>query len=120
MLKGIPSVLSPELLKVLCEMGMPDAFHEDKADFENLGSSTKGNIYINRVLHKTFISVGEKGTKAGAVTAVAMADKCAAVAEEPKSVYLDRPFVYMLIDCESNVPFFCGTMMSLPTGSAEH
>lgn len=109
-----------EMSKVLCEMGMPDAFHEDKADFENLGSSTKGNIYINRVLHKTFISVGEKGTKAGAVTAVAMADKCAAVAEEPKSVYLDRPFVYMLIDCESNVPFFCGTMMSLPTGSAEH
>ena len=109
-----------EMSEVLCEMGMPDAFHGDKANFANLGTSTKGNIYINRVLHKTFISVAEKGTKAGAATAVAVADTCAAVVEEPKSVYLDRPFVYMLIDCESNVPFFCGTMMSLATGSAEH
>lgn len=105
-----------EMSEVLCEMGMPDAFHGDKANFTNLGTSTKGNIYINRVLHKTFISVGEHGTKAGATTAIAMADTCAAVAEEPKSVYLDRPFVYMLIDCESSVPFFCGTMMSLPLG----
>lgn len=109
-----------EMSEVLCEMGMPDAFHGEKANFANLGTSTKGNIYINRVLHKTFISVAEKGTKAGAATAVAVADTCAAVVEEPKSVYLDRPFVYMLIDCESNVPFFCGTMMSMPTGSAEH
>jgi serpin B len=65
------------------------------------------------VLHKTFISVAEKGTKAGATTVVAMADKCAVMEEKPKVVYLDRPFVYMLIDCETNVPFFVGTMMSL-------
>lgn len=109
-----------EMSEVLSEMGMTDAFHEDKANFTNLGTSTKGNIYINRVLHKTFISVGELGTKAGATTAVAMADACAAVVEEPKVVYLDRPFVYMLIDCESNVPFFCGTMTSLQMDSSEH
>ena len=102
-----------EMSEVLREMGMTDAFHEDKANFVDLGTSTKGNIYINRVLHKTFISVAEKGTKAGAATAVAMADKCAVMEEEIKIVNLDRPFVYMLIDCESNVPFFVGTMMNL-------
>ena len=102
-----------EMSEILREMGMTDAFHEDKANFVDLGTSTRGNIYINRVLHKTFISVAEKGTKAGATTVVAMADKCAVMEEEPKVVYLDRPFVYMLIDCESNVPFFVGTMMSL-------
>jgi serpin B len=102
-----------EMSEILCEMGMTDAFHEDKANFVDLGTSTRGNIYINRVLHKTFISVAEKGTKAGATTVVAMADKCAVMEEETKVVYLDRPFVYMLIDCESNVPFFVGTMMSL-------
>ena len=32
---------------------------------------------------------------------------------EPKKVYLDRPFVYMLIDCENNIPFFMGTVMSV-------
>lgn len=102
-----------EMSEVLSKMGMTDAFDGDKADFTGLGTSAKGNIYINRVLHKTFISVAEKGTKAGAVTVVAMGEKTAFVEEEPKIVCLDRPFVYMLIDCESNVPFFVGTMMNL-------
>lgn len=105
---------STEMSEVLCKMGMVDAFDEDKANFTELGTSTKGNIYIDQVLHKTFISVGEKGTKAGAATVVAMTDKTAAkVMEEPKKVYLDRPFVYMLIDCETNIPFFVGTMMNV-------
>ena len=102
-----------EMSEVLSKMGMTDAFDGDKADFTGLGTSMKGNIYINRVLHKTFISVAEKGTKAGAVTVVAMGEKTAFVEEEPKIVCLDRPFVYMLIDCETNIPFFIGTMMSV-------
>lgn len=102
-----------EMSDVLREMGMTDALHEDKANFVDLGTSTKGNIYINRVLHKTFISVAEKGTKAGASTVTAMAEKMAFLEENLKIVRLDRPFVYMLIECESNVPFFVGTMMSL-------
>ncbi len=103
---------SVEMKDMLAEMGMPDGFDIAAADFSGLGSSTAGNIYISQVLHKTFISVGEKGTKAGAVTVVVAGDG-AAVPEEPKTVYLDRPFVYMLIDCENNVPFFIGTMMDV-------
>ena len=67
--------------------------------------------YISRVLHKTFISVGEKGTKTGAATVVE-ANCGSAMPREPKEVYLDRPFVYMLIDCENNIPFFIGTLMN--------
>ena len=102
------------MANVLKSMGMTDAFNADAADFSGIGSSTGGNIFINRVLHKTFIQVGEKGTKAGAVTVVEMVDKSAAPTEEEvKQVYLDRPFVYMLIDCENNIPFFIGTMMDI-------
>lgn len=101
-----------EMSKVLREMGMIDAFDIEKADFTGLGTSTDGNIYIDFVLHKTFISVAEKGTKAGAVTVVAPKDSGAFV-EKPKKVYLNRPFVYMLIDCETNIPFFIGTMMNV-------
>lgn len=107
------SEYSTEMSKVLSGMGMSDAFDDDKADFTGLGTSTDGNIYINRVLHKTFISVGEKGTKAGAATVVEMMDECALEQDEPKVVTLDRPFVYMLIDCETNIPFFIGTMMNV-------
>ena len=102
-----------EMSDILRSMGMTEAFDMYNADFEGLGTSTGGNIYISRVLHKTFISVGEKGTKAGAATIVEMKDGAAAEPTEPKEVYLDRPFVYMLVDCENNIPFFIGTMMDV-------
>lgn len=65
---------------------------------------------IDSVIHKTFISVEEQGTKAGAATVVAVAES-AAEPQELMKVYLDRPFVYMLIDCENKLPFFIGTML---------
>lgn len=106
-----------EMSEVLEEMGMTNAFNGQTADFSRLGSYLDLNIYINRVLHKTYISVAEQGTKAGAATGVEM--NCESAAEGPedyKTVSLDRPFVYMLIDCNTNLPFFIGTMMDVYGG----
>lgn len=102
-----------EMSEILKTMGMAKAFDSDNAEFGGLGTSTAGNIFINRVIHKTFISVGEKGTKAGAATVVEMTDSAVAELQEPKKIYLDRPFVYMLVDCENKIPFFIGTMMDI-------
>lgn len=102
-----------EMSKILQEMGMSDAFSVFDADFSNLGTCEEMNIYIGSVLHKTFISVGEQGTKAGAVTVVQMDCGGTMPPENIKEVHLDRPFVYMLIDCENNIPFFMGTMMDV-------
>ncbi|MCR5809751.1 MAG: serpin family protein [Clostridiales bacterium] len=99
-----------ELSKVLTAMGMGIAFDAEAADFSGLGVSSFGNIRISRVIHKTFISVDERGTKAGAATAVEMTDEAFYLEKE---VVLNRPFVYMLIDCETNLPFFIGTMMDV-------
>ena len=92
-------------------LGILDAFNE-KADFSRLGRSAKGNIYISRVIHKTKIDVDEKGTKAGAVTAVELLGGLA-MTKEPKKVILDRPFFYLLVDTEQNLPLFMGSLMSL-------
>lgn len=101
-----------ELSEVLMDMGMPDAFDVAAADFSGLGTSTEGNIVISRVLHKTYINVDEKGTKAGAATAVEMtAESAMEYMEPPKEVILDRPFLYMVVDCEQWVPLFMGTLM---------
>lgn len=97
---------------VLIQMGMIDAFSFDDADFSRMAVSDDGNIFISRVLHKTFISVDEQGTKAGAATAVETMDSAMFITES-YNVFLDRPFVYMLIDCETNQPFFIGTMMDV-------
>lgn len=104
-----------EMSRLLQEMGMRDAFDEEKADFSGLGTYENANLSISRVLHKTFISVDESGTKAGAATAVEVVQETAMEMplEEIKTVYLDRPFVYMLIDCKTNQPIFMGTVMSV-------
>lgn len=98
--------------EVLQDMGMTDAFDRETADFSRLGSYTDQNIYINCVIHKTFLSLGAQGTKAGAATAVGM-EAGAAMIEQYKEVMLDRPFVYLLIDCEASIPLFIGAMMDV-------
>ena len=101
-----------DIVPFLKEMGMADAFDADSADFSRMGSCEAGNLYIGQVLHKTAITVAEQGTKAGAATVIEML--CgSAFTPDPKEVTLDRPFVYMLIDCRQNVPFFIGTMMDM-------
>lgn len=102
-----------ELSDVLSSIGMVNAFDENLSDFSNLGGYAGGKINISAVIHKTYIQVGEKGTRAGAVTVVEMDAGASPNPEEPKEVYLDRPFVYMLIDCENNIPFFIGSMTDI-------
>lgn len=103
-----------EMSEILKDMGMTNAFDPGLADFSGLGTSTDGNIYINRVLHKTYIAVDEQGTKAGAATAVELMTEAAMIdSAERKTVYLNRPFIYMLIDSEAKLPVFMGTVMDI-------
>lgn len=103
---------STDMAAILQSMGMTDAFDESTADFSGLGTSESGNIFIRRVLHKTYICVNEKETKAGAATVVE-SSTLSATNVGPKRVTLNRPFVYMIVDCENNIPFFIGTMMDI-------
>jgi serpin B len=93
----------------LKEMGMEEAFSPVLANFLRLGRSSRGNIYIGDVLHKTFIAVDERGTRAGAVTKVEMRDEAY---RETKMVRLDRPFVYAIVENGTGLPVFVGTVMN--------
>lgn len=104
---------SMSLAEALQAMGLTDAFDPETADFSAMGSSDNGPLFINDVIHKTYIKVDEKGTKAGAATAVEMNAESAAPMEEPKQVILDRPFVYMIVDTEAMVPVFLGVLKSV-------
>lgn len=107
------SAYDVEMSGILQAMGMTDAFNMGAADLSGIGSSENGNLFISRVLHKTYISVDARGTKAAAVTAVEPGDSAAPIIEEPKTVYLDRPFVYLIVDCGTNLPIFMGTVMGV-------
>lgn len=100
-----------EMSGALKALGMPLPFDAEKADFSALGSSGNGNIFISRVLQKAYIAVDEKGTKAGAATAVEI--KETAVAVDIYSVTLDRPFVYAVIDDACGLPVFIGAVTDI-------
>ncbi len=102
----------------LKNMGAVDAFDEENADFNLIGTwSTGQNMFISRVIHQTYISVTGKGTKAGAASAVEIAVTRGRDAPDPerKRVILNRPFVYMLIDTVTKTPFFIGTVTDVGT-----
>lgn len=106
------SEYSEGLKETLQKMGLTEAFDSTKADLTGMGNALNDNLYIDDVLHKTFIEVDERGTKAGAVTAVMV--ECGAVMnEEIKTVYLDRPFVYIIADCDSWLPAFYGILQEI-------
>lgn len=109
---------SESLKDILSDLGMKTAFDENKADFSKINDlSVEGALplYIDDVLHKTKIEVTEKGTKAAAATAVVMGAGAAAPIEKKKVyIYLDRPFVYMIVD-KNNVPLFIGAATQLET-----
>lgn len=98
-----------DIKDVLSEMGMTNVF-EPYANLSGIGTSTRGNLHVSSVLHKSFIEVGESGTKAGAATIVEVEDECAPIEDNSKTVILERPFLYMIIECENNQPLFIGTV----------
>lgn len=95
---------------VLTSLGMPLAFDGGAADFTKLGRSTRGNIYMAEVQHKTYIAVDERGTKAGAATKVEMWDTAMM---QGYAVVLDRPFVYAIVDSATHLPILIGTVKSV-------
>lgn len=86
-------------------IGITDAF-DANADFS--GITEEGYLYIDEVFHKTYIKVDENGTEAAAATAVDVKDEAADEYETDKTIVFDRPFAYMIIDTETDVPVFMG------------
>ncbi len=92
-------------------MGLIRAFDGEMADFSGLGKTEQGNpLYISLVKQKAVFRVDEKGTEAAAVTLVAMEECGALIDSEPRELFFDRPFVYMILDPETQVPLFVGIM----------
>lgn len=97
---------SLKLAKVLIDLGLTKAFGGD-ADFTGMADA-KEELQISDVFHKGFIEVNEKGTEAAAATAVSMRAGSAMPTDEPIAFNVDRPFVFMIRDTETNAILFMG------------
>ena len=102
-----------DLVEPLSAMGAPTMFTPDLAEFPNICSNFKQDLYVGLMKQKAAIEVDEEGTKASAVT-VAMEFESAInprISEKPLNVdfHANRPFVYVIQEASSGVIFFLGT-----------
>lgn len=97
----------------LIALGLGAAYSAD-ADFSLLGSRQNGNsLCLSSVMQKVRIDVDEAGTQAAAVTEIVM-DECAALLpEDIVSLNFDTPFAYAIIELDSALPLFLGTVETL-------
>lgn len=96
---------------VFRKMGVKKAF-TDSADFSYMSGQP---VAIDDILHKTFINLDKDGTEAAAVTAMVMKASSAYDPEKRirKKVYLNRPFVYAIIDTKTGMPMFIGVVKQI-------
>lgn len=96
---------------VLIKMNIQEAFDQDKANFSNIIDPMVERLYISKAIHKTYIDLNEKGTKAAAVTYFGL-DKATAIMEKPEivSIIFDQPFIYMIRDHKTEEILFFGVL----------
>ena len=92
-------------------LGIRDAFDPNLANFLKMTNSEDERLYVGKALHKANIDFTEKGVKAAAVTVFAMLKATAMIQEEkPIEVKIDKPFMYVIKDKNTNEIWFTGTV----------
>jgi len=99
---------SIDLGETLPAMGMSDAFDINNADFS--GMTGGKDLYISDVVHQAFIDVNEDGTEAAAATMVSMAPT--SMPGEAITLRLDRPFIYLIYNTQTNAVVFMGHVVA--------
>jgi serpin B len=89
---------------VLKNLGMQQAFDPEKSNLDGISKNT----FISDIIHKTCISVDEKGTEAAAVTVEVAPTSATPVEHEKVDFVVDRPFVFAIRDCKTGAIIFIG------------
>jgi len=93
------------LKNVLRDLGMVKAFDPANADFTKI--STIGGIYIDDVIHQSFVEVDEEGTEAAAATVVVPK-----YTSNGEYFVANRPFVFVIRDNKTESVLFIGKIMN--------
>ena len=100
-----------ELNDILIEMGMTDAFDENKANLSGIADINKlgGNIYVDKATQDAYVKVNEEGTEAAAVTTIIIAIE----QESPPTPYFNanHPFLFLIQDDQSGAILFMGKIV---------
>ncbi len=102
-----------DLISPLSNLGAPTMFIPRQAEFPNISTNYKKDLYVSLMKQKAAIEVSEEGTKASAVTIAEMDMACyiPPIQERPMNVdfHCNRPFVYIIQESSTGAIFFLGT-----------
>lgn len=99
------------MVEPLKAMGMKLPFDQARADFSNMSrpSTVEEQLYITRVVQKTFVAVDEEGTEAAAATAVVMGARGSSMrGPQPFRFVANRPFFFVIEDTLTETILFIG------------
>lgn len=105
----------------LSALGMEIAFSPSDADFSRMCRiDSKLNVYISKVLHKTFLKMDEKGTEAAAATSVGLTLTSTAHKQpEPFHIVFNRPYFLVITENSNSLPLFIGSVQKPPKSNSD-
>ena len=95
------------LTSALQAMGVQQLFQPGVADLSGIAGGP-GDLYVSDTFHSTFVAVDEQGTEAAAATAVVTSGTSA---PPPADFFLDRPFLFAIVDDPTGQVLFVGRVM---------
>ncbi len=103
----LPPSADASLVDLLKELGMRTAFDELQADLSAM--SPLPGLYVEQVVHQTFLKVDEEGIEAAAATVVVGGDAGAsAPPTAPAVMTVDKPFLLAIRDAATGAILFLG------------
>ena len=92
------------------DMGIKSVFDASSADLSNM-LDNHPDSYVSDAVHKTYVKVDEKGTKAAAITYFGVKDN-AMVADETEHITIEfnKPFIFIIKDTKTNEIAFFGVV----------
>ncbi|XP_049738452.1 serpin B9 isoform X2 [Elephas maximus indicus] len=96
-----------DMESVLQNLGVVDAFQQDKADFSAMSAGT--DLFLSKFVHKSFLEVNEEGTEAAAASAAVIVECCL---EAGPRFCADHPFLFFIRHNAANSILFCGRFSS--------
>jgi serpin B len=80
------------------------------SDFASFNNISDLGLYIEKVLHQSFIETNEEGTEAAAATVVEIGTMSAGPGIEPSAwkVDINRPFLYCIHETSTGTILFMG------------
>ncbi|MBN3313105.1 SPB10 protein, partial [Atractosteus spatula] len=105
--KRLNNKSEPVLQSFYILTGLNHAFDSGRCDFSGMSSGSE--LFLSKVVHKSFVEVNEEGTEAAAATAAVMMMRCARISTRFTA---DHPFLFFIRHNKSQNILFYGRFCS--------